>query len=90
MNQNQMIFLLPCLAIIIYFLSYIKKRPTALFTFLGRSAAGLSYLYFFNLFCTSRGIFTYLGWNPITLILSAFLGIPGALLACAVNLFRFL
>ena len=89
MTDNQLIILIPLVAFFIYLDAYLKKRPAALFTIIGRSAAGLAYIYFFNLFCSSRGFSTGLGINPITIALSAFLGIPGAILAYGINLFRF-
>lgn len=90
MNQNQIIFLFSAAALVIYLISYIKKRPAALLSFFGRGAAGLSYIYLFNAFCAIRGVATHLGVNLITLALSFFLGIPGVLLAYAANLLRFL
>ena len=90
MNQNQIIILLSTAALTIYLISYIRKRPAALLSFLGRGAAGLSYIYLFNSFFIARGIATHLGINLITFGLSAFLGIPGVLLAYGVNLLRFL
>ena len=42
MNQNQIIILLSTAALAIYLISYIRKRPAALLSFLGRGAAGLS------------------------------------------------
>lgn len=90
MSQNQIILLFFIAALVIYLISYIKKRPAALLSFFGRGAAGLSYIYLFNFFCAIRGISTHLGINLITLILSFFLGIPGVLLAYAANLLRFL
>lgn len=89
MQQNQVIIFLFMFAFVLYFLSCIKKRPATLFLFLGRSIAGLSYLYLFNSFCIARDISTCLGINLITLSLSAFLGIPGILLAYGANLLRF-
>ena len=102
MNQNQIILLLSAAALLLY-LFYtikvrcnperphnIKKRPAALLAFVGRGAAGLSYLYLFNYFCAVRGVSTGLGMNLITAGLAVFLGIPGALLAFGVNLLRFL
>lgn len=89
MHQNQMIALLSIIALTIYFLSCIKKRPVILLQFAGRSIAGLSYLYFFNSFCIARGVTTGLGINAITILLSTFMGIPGILLAYGANLMRF-
>lgn len=89
MDQNQIIVLLSITALLIYLLSCIKKRPAILLQFAGRSIAGLSYLFLFNSFCVARGIATGLGVNPITILLSAFLGIPGILLAYGANLLRF-
>ncbi len=90
MNQNQIILLLSATSLLLYLFYTIKKRPAALLAFVGRGAAGLSYLYLFNYFCAVRGVSTGLGMNPITAGLAVFLGIPGVLLAFGVNLLRFL
>ena len=90
MSQNQMIFLFVASAVALYFFFYIKKRPAALLALLLRCAAGLMYIFSFNTFLAARGIAAGPGLNPVTLTLSALLGIPGAMLAFAVNLFRFL
>lgn len=89
MSQNQMILLFFCIALGIYLLTYIKKRPAALLAFVGRGAAGLLYLHLFNSFCIARGVATSLGINPVTALLSAILGIPGVILAYGANLLRF-
>lgn len=86
MIHNILIAIPVALAFLICVFSSIKKRPALLLSLLGRSAAGLSYIYFFNMFCTSRGILTGLGINPATALLSAFLGIPGAMLAYGIRL----
>ena len=90
MNQNQIILLLSAAALLLYLFYTIKKRPAARLAFVGRGAAGLSYLYLFNYFCAVRGVSTGLGMNLITAGLAVFLGIPGVLLAFGVNLLRFL
>lgn len=43
-NKILLIFCVACFAG--YFIAYIKKRPTALFSIIGRGAAGLSFIYF--------------------------------------------
>lgn len=90
MTQNQIILLFSIVALLAYLISCIKKRPAILLAFLGRGAAGLSFIYFFNMFCTTRDIITCVGINPITVTVSGILGIPGVLLIYAINLFRFL
>ncbi len=66
MSQNQilLIFCVACFAG--YFIAYIKKRPSALLFVIGRSTAGLGFIYFFNFFCAARDIVTGVGINPIT------------------------
>ena len=65
MSQNQilLIFCVACFAG--YFIAYIKKRPSALLFVIGRSTAGLGFIYFFNFFCAARDIVTGVGINPI-------------------------
>lgn len=84
-NQILLIFCAACFAG--YFISYIKKRPTALLSILGRSTAGLLYIYFFNFFCATRDIVTGVGINPITGAVCTVLGIPGAILLYAVKIY---
>lgn len=87
-NQILVIFCIACFAG--YFIAYIKKRPTALFSIIGRGAAGLSFIYFFNIFCAARDIVTGIGINPVTGAVCTVLGIPGALLLYAVRVYSFL
>lgn len=86
MSHNLLILIPVVFAFLICLFSSIKKRPASLLSLMGRSAAGLSYIYLFNFFCASRGVSTGLGINPITVLLSAVLGIPGAMLAFAIRL----
>ncbi|MCD8019300.1 MAG: pro-sigmaK processing inhibitor BofA family protein [Clostridiales bacterium] len=88
MNQNQMILLIVLSSLLIYLIITIKKRPATLLSFMVRSVGGLSYIYLFNSFCAVRGIATNLGINLVTIGLSAFLGVPGAILAFAINLLQ--
>lgn len=90
MTHNQIIFLFFIVTLISYLISCIKKRPAILLAFLGRGIAGLSFLYLFNMFCISRDIVTHVGINPITAGISTVLGVPGAIMIYAVNLFRFM
>ncbi|MDD7114711.1 MAG: pro-sigmaK processing inhibitor BofA family protein [Lachnospiraceae bacterium] len=90
MTHNQIILLFSIVALLACLISCIKKRPAVLLAFFGRGAAGLSFLYFFNMFCSARDIVTCVGINPITVGVSTVLGIPGVLLIYAINLFRFL
>lgn len=87
-NNILLIFCVACFAG--YFIAYIKKRPTALLSIIGRSAAGLLYIYFFNFFCAARNIMTEIGINPITGAVCTILGIPGAILLYAVKIYSFL
>lgn len=86
MSHNLLILLPVAVAFFLCIASSIKKRPTLLLSLLGRSTAGLCYIYFVNMFCIARGISTGLGINPITLLFSALLGIPGAMLSFALRL----
>ena len=87
-NKILLIFCVACFAG--YFIAYIKKRPTALFSIIGRGAAGLSFIYFFNFFCAARDIITGIGINPITGAVCTVLGIPGAILLYAIKIYSFL
>ena len=90
MSQNQilLIFCVACFAG--YFIAYIKKIPSALLFVIGRSTAGLGFIYFFNFFCAARDIVTGVGINPITGTVCTLFGIPGAILLYAVRLYSFL
>ena len=86
MEQNRIILFLFLFALFVYFLTYIKKRPKALLSFIGRGASGLIFIHFFNLLCASKDIITHVSINPTTTAISCFLGLPGVLLAYAVRL----
>lgn len=90
LTQNKILFIFCAACLAGYFIAYIKKRPTALFSIIGRGAAGLSFIYFFNFFCAARDIITGIGINPITGTVCTILGIPGALLLYAIRIYSFL
>ncbi len=68
------------ISVFIYTLSYIKKRPAAILTFICRLAVGLLYIYLFRSFCTARGLSSFIGVNPWTALVSGILGLPGVML----------
>lgn len=90
LSQNKILLIFCVAGFAGYFIAYIKKRPTALFSIIGRGAAGLSFIYFFNFFCAARDIITGIGINPITGLVCTFLGIPGAILLYAIRIYSFL
>ena len=53
LSQNKILLIFCAACFAGYFIAYIKKRPTALFSIIGRGAAGLSFIYFFNFFCAA-------------------------------------
>lgn len=67
-----------------------KKKTHSTFSIIGRGAAGLSFIYFFNFFCAARDIITGIGINPITGAVCTVLGIPGAILLYAIKIYSFL
>ena len=90
LSQNKILLIFCAACFAGYFIAYIKKRPTALFSIIGRGAAGLSFIYFFNFFCAARDIITGIGINPITGAVCTVLGIPGAILLYAIKIYSFL
>ena len=46
LSQNKILLIFCAACFAGYFIAYIKKRPTALFSIIGRGAAGLSFIYF--------------------------------------------
>ena len=90
LSQNKILLIFCAACFAGYFIAYIKKRPTALFSIIGRGTAGLSFIYFFNFFCAARDIITGIGINPITGAVCTVLGIPGAILLYAIKIYSFL
>lgn len=90
LSQNEILFIFCAACFAGYFIAYIKKRPTALLSIIGRGAAGLSFIYLFNFFCAARDIVTGIGINPITGAVCTFLGIPGAILLYSLKIYSFL
>ena len=90
LSQNKILLIFCAACFAGYFIAYIKKRPTALLSIIGRGAAGLSFIYFFNFFCAARDIITGIGINPITGAVCTVLGIPGAILLYAIKIYSFL
>ena len=54
LSQNKILLIFCAACFAGYFIAYIKKRPTALFSIIGRGAAGLSFIYFFNFSASSN------------------------------------
>ena len=90
LSQNEILFIFCVACLAGYFIAYIKKRPTALLSIVGRGAAGLSFIYLFNFFCAARDIVTGIGINPITGAICTVLGIPGAILLYSLKIYSFL
>lgn len=90
LSQNKILLIFCAACFAGYFIAYIKKRPSALLFVIGRSTAGLGFIYFFNFFCATRDIVTGVGINPITGTVCTLFGIPGAILLYAVRLYSFL
>ena len=90
LSQNEILFIFCAACFAGYFIAYIKKRPTALLSIVGRGAAGLSFIYLFNFFCAARDIVTGIGINPITGAVCTVLGIPGAILLYSLKIYSFL
>ncbi len=90
LSQNNILFIFCAACFAGYFIAYIKKRPTALLSIIGRSASGLLYIYLLNFFCAARNIITGIGINPISTAICTVLGIPGAILLYAVKIYSFL
>ena len=52
LSQNKILLIFCAACFAGYFIAYIKKRPSALLFVIGRSTAGLGFIYFFNIFLT--------------------------------------
>ena len=88
LSQNKILLIFCAACFAGYFIAYIKKRPTALFSII--DFPSLSFIYFFNFFCAARDIITGIGINPITGAVCTVLGIPGAILLYAIKIYSFL
>ena len=87
LSQNKILLIFCAACFAGYFIAYIKKRPAALLSIIGRGAAGLLFIYFFNVFCLARDIVTGIGINLITGGVCTILGIPGALLLYGIKIY---
>lgn len=67
-----------------------KKKSEIIINFILRTVMGMIYIYFLNEFLRWQNINIAVGMNPITVLTSGTLGIPGVLLLYGINFYKFL
>lgn len=72
---------------LVLFILFFRNKIEALLRLLMRGAVGVILIYFVNQVLLSYGINSLVGINPITVLTSVFLGIPGV---CALYFIVFL
>lgn len=68
----------------------IKKKSEFIINFILRTILGMISIYFINEFLNWQNINLTVGMNPITVLTSGTLGIPGVLLLYGINFYNFL
>lgn len=68
----------------------VKKKSEFIINFILRTVLGMISIYFINEFLNWQNINIAVGMNPITVLTSGTLGIPGVLLLYGINFYKFL
>lgn len=67
-----------------------RKKKEWIINFIFRSVIGTVAIFFLNGFLVSQGLSIAIGINPITVLTSGVLGLPGLIMLYGINLYKFL
>lgn len=76
--------------ILVLLIGAFRKKKEWLINFILRAVTGTAAAFFLNGFLVSQGLSIAIGINPITVLTSGILGIPGLMVLYGINLFMFL
>lgn len=76
--------------IFVLMISAFRKKKEWIINFIFRSVIGTVAIFFMNGFLVSQGLSIAIGINPITVLTSGILGIPGLIMLYGINLYKFL
>lgn len=78
------------ICVVVLFMGVMKRKMEWLLNVLMRSILGTIAIYFVNGALTSAGISLGVGINPVTVLTSGILGLPGLVAIYGVGIYRFL
>lgn len=76
--------------ILVLLMGAFRRKKEWIINFILRAVMGTVFMFFINGFLVSRGICIDVGINPLTVLTSGFLGIPGLIMLYGINLYTFL
>lgn len=89
-NINKGIIVIIAICIIVLFIGIMKKKVEIVVNFILRATVGILGIYFVNEFFAYQNIEIAVGINPITVLTSGILGLPGFLFLYGVVIYKLL
>lgn len=77
MNQAESSIIIIGMLFIVIFIGAVRKKAECILNFILRMVFGTIAIYFFNIAIKKYGMDVYVAINPISVLISGFLGIPG-------------
>lgn len=76
--------------VLVLLMGAFRRKKEWIINFILRAVMGTVFMFFINGFLVSQGIHIDIGINPITVLTSGFLGIPGLIMLYGINLYTLL
>lgn len=76
--------------ILVLLIGAFRKKKEWIINFILRAVMGVIVVFFLNGFLVSKGFGIAVGINPITVLTSGILGLPGVAVLYGINLYKFL
>lgn len=90
MDQLKSSFIIIGMLLIVIFIGVIRKKIEWIVNFLLRMVMGTIGIYFINYVLTKYGLEGSVAINPLSVLTSGFLGIPGLAVLYGINFYKFL
>lgn len=90
MDQLKSSFIIIGMLLVVIFIGVIRKKIEWIVNFLLRMVMGTIGIYFINYVLTKYGLEGSVAINPLSVLTSGFLGIPGLAVLYGINFYKFL
>ncbi len=90
MDQLKSSFIIIGMLLVVIFIGVIRKKIEWIVNFLLRMVMGTIGIYFINYVLTKYGLECSVAINPLSVLTSGFLGIPGLAVLYGINFYKFL
>ncbi len=90
MNQAGSSIVIIGMLFIVIFIGAIRRKAEWIINFVLRMVFGVIAIYFFNVALKTYGVETSVAINPISILTSGFLGIPGVCVLYGIQFYKFL